>query len=272
MLKTAVKLETKELQKSLEEIVANEREAYFGYGCKDISNDVNNLVEKFDIKGNPSFDLSAFTARVAHLKSYETNSARWGTLLNQVEKSLAQDPMKSDAGNEPEAGEDEENGAAESGSEDDSSEATASGIIDDLTREYSRKREMDAYIMREVPKLPVVGPLLRIIVFVYDTANRALELLVQGLKWIAGILNLQNNIVWAIRVVAEIAWPFRVLVIFLTTVLNYSAWFWLLVLLPILRFIWDPIGRTFRFLRKSLGKSDGNDPDGNDGDPLPTND
>ena len=259
------------LKNDLCEIMATRDEPFFAFGSEKLRSDVTEIILLHGLDSIRGKSRDEMFAELGDASFENGDAARWNVLMQAISEITSKtDPSKGNS-EEPEDDEEEEPPEEPEGEDDDSAENAANGVIEKITEDFSKKAAIDAFLLKELPNIPILGLLVRGLVGVYNLWSRLWGLFVELLATIADYMDLQNNIIRAIKFVADIAWPFRVFVIFLATTTSYAAWLWLLILLPILRFLWDPIGRTFKFLKKSLKQSGPSEEEGGDEEPIANN-
>ena len=181
--------------------------------------------------------------------SWDTRKSDWRVILEAADLYL--NPPKAQ-GEEEEEEEEEE--SAEPESVDGEEEDANGGIIDRITEEFSAKSQIDEFLLERLPQIPVIGLPMRFLIWLWSLWIYIWHQFLDFLKRVGKAMDTENNVVWGIHIAAGYWWPLRILIMILATIVAYTHWFWAALLLPIMRWLTDPIGRTIRFFRRALGR------------------
>ena len=214
-----------------------------------------------------AFDIDEEEPRFIKQPSWATHPDRWMALRLVAEDYFsAEDPAsdgeKEEAEEEPvEPSDDEDDTESE---EDDGS--AAQRAIESVVGKFSKKKEVDDFLLGTLPTLPVIGWPVRVLIAIFEFLRFAWNWFLDFLTKIADRLDVKNNLIHAIEYVAGRSRLTKAIVVVLATTVSYLGFFIFAVIFPVLRVIADPFGRLIRTIRKRL-RSEDDDSDDDSGVP-----
>jgi hypothetical protein len=211
------------------------------------------------------FDIDKEATDFVLQPSWRTHPDRWMALRLIAEDYFSGDDHTSEGEKEEPDEETDESADADADAEDEDDEGSAAEkAIESVVGKFSKKKEVDEFLLGTLPRIPIIGWPVRILIFAFEIMRSAWNWFLDFLTKIAERLDIKNNLVASIDYVARISPITRILVIVIATTISYFGFILFAVILPLLRIITDPLGRLFRTIRKRLNR--GSSPDEEDSD------
>ena len=197
--------------------------------------------------------------------SWHTHPDRWMAL-----RLIAEEYFSADAGTSEDEKEEVEEETEESADDEgdasgeDEEGSAAEKAIESVVGKYSKKKEIDDFLLVTLPGIPVIGWPVKILIFVFRVMRSAWYWFLDLLTKIADRLDLKNNMVAGMDYAAKISPITRYVIIFLATIISYFGFFIFAIIIPLLRLISDPIGRLFKTIQRRLNRGSPSDEEDSD--------
>lgn len=218
------------------------------------------------------FDIDKEASDFLLQPSWHTHPDRWMALRLIAEDYLSADALSSEDEKEEIDEETEEPADAEGDAASDDEEGSAAEkAIELVVGKYSKKKEIDDFLLGTLPGIPVIGWPVKFLIVVFEAMRSAWNWFLDSLTKIADRLDLKNNLVAGMDYAAGLHPVIKFFVVFFATVISYFGFIIFAVIFPLLRVITDPLGRLFRTIQRRLNRgSPSDEEDSDDESGVPT--
>ena len=261
-----------ELVLALEQIVLEADESLFEFNSEKLDQIVRGLLEQFgfgDASSTPAVQIHEIA--VERL-SWLDNTTRWSALLLKVDAHYttgkARDgSTKSEEKEEEPTGDSESGGSEASGAEetDEDEDSGTGGIVIRIGKEFGFREKVEVWRKDILPTIRVIGPIYSLFVKLYDLLAYCWGMFVNLLVTIGEFLDFENNVFVALHWVSKLWKPLGFIVRVFATIIDYIHWIIMALVIPIIRFLQDPAGRSMKFFKSKMKEKKG-DGDSDDSD------
>jgi hypothetical protein len=216
------------------------------------------------------FDVDQEAADFLLQPSWRTHPDRWIALRLIAEDFFAaEDDAPEEEKEEPDEETEEPTDPESDVEESDDEGSAAEKAIESVVGKFSKKKEVDEFLLGTLPRIPIIGWPMRLAIFLFNVLNSAWNWFLDLLTKIADRLDLKNNLVDGIDYVARISPITRIIITILATLISYFGFILFSIIFPLIRVITDPLGRLFKTVQKRLNRGSSEEEDGDDDSGVP---